>query len=334
MGGQAIEEIGGTKVARGSYFKLDAAQLEHLVYDVEKSHYLHEIDRARVTELDEGLILSFMSVGVKDPIHLAIEEDEKGEERILVIDGRRRVFNAIEANKRLAKRGEPTLVVQGLVTKGDDKRLEEIMVSLNTQRKDHGLMAKVEKAKRMEARGQSINDISRAFGVEPQTVGMWLKISTLSTATKKLVDNGTLAPSAAVRFAGLKPEDQAAQIEEFLATAAEQGVKPTARLAEAVTKGKREGKSPSESAPGPSTKMLRAIVGREDLSKHIDPDTLKHIKWLLGELDHTRIKGMSKVAEILEQERKEKLKAKKQRELRKAEKEAKAAENTANGSAS
>ena len=178
-GGQHFSEHGGR---RGTVFYVAP---EALTYDVEKGHALYEIDRKRVTEIDEELVLSFMALGVLDPVQISVEESEKGEKRYVVADGRRRVFNAVEANKRLKKLGEPQIAVPALVPKGaDEQKLSEIMVALNELKKPHSVMVKVEKASRLFARLKDAALVARAFGVETQTINIWLKLSGLCARGK------------------------------------------------------------------------------------------------------------------------------------------------------
>lgn len=313
-GGQHFSEHGGR---RGTVFYVAP---EALTYDVEKGHPLYEVDRKRVTEIDEELVLSFMALGVLDPVQISVEESEKGEKRYVVADGRRRVFNAVEANKRLKKLGEPQIAVPALVPKGaDEKKLSEIMVALNELKKPHSVMVKVEKAARLHARLNDIAQVARAFGVEAQTIGVWLKLSGLCARGKKLVDDGTLAPSAAAKFAHLSTDAQEKSIDEFLKTAEAEGVKPTAALAAATVRGKRKGVDASQAGAGPSKRVLKALLERDELRKNLDPLVVKTIRWLMGEGDAKQIGGLSAAVNTILEERKAAAKAKAERAKRRAE---------------
>jgi hypothetical protein len=316
-----------TTSGRGTVFYVAP---EALTYDVEKGHPLHEIDRKRVTEIDEELVLSFMALGVLDPVQIAVEENEKGEKRYVVADGRRRVFNAVEANKRLKKINEPQIAVPALVPKGaDEKKLSEIMVALNELKKPHSVMVKVEKAARLYARLNDTVQVARAFGVEPQTINIWLKLSSLCTRGKKLVDDGTLAPSAAAKFSHLSSAEQETAIDEFLKTAEAEGVKPTAALAAATVRGKRRGVDVSQAGAGPSKRVLKALLEREELRKNLDPIVVKTIKWLMGEGDIKQIGGLSAAVNTILEERKAAAKAKAARKAERAKRKAARAEAAA-----
>lgn len=301
----------GEGVKRGVLFNVDPAQL---TYDVEKDHPLYETDRKRVLVLDEALVLSFMAVGVQVPIKVVVESDPK---RYVVTDGRRRVFNVLEANRRLKAVGEPELTVPVTVVKGDEAKLQEIMISLNEIRTEHSVMAKAEKAARFLDRVQGdAAKVARAFGVQTQTIGTWVKLASLSTKVKKLIEDGKIAPSAAEQFAGMAPAAQLAAVEEFMQSAQESGVKPTAALAAATVKQRKTPAVSDEEKPGtilPSKRVLRQLVSRADVNVHIDPAVIKTIRWLSGDLSTNAIAGLSKALKTLAEERDEKLQKKAER---------------------
>lgn len=303
MSKQAIESNTHT-VKRGVIFHVDP---ELLVYDAPEDHPLHESDRGRVTVLDEDLILSIIANGVTEPVAVTVEADEEGEKSYLVVDGRRRVFNAIEANKRLKKLAEPEHLVPVIVAKGDENKLSELMIAANEIRKGHSLMVKAEKAAKMLERTKDPARVARAFGVTRPTITLWSKLATLSNAVRKHVEAGRISPTTAVQFASLSPTDQAKAVGEFLAKAAEEGVKPTQRRAEAATRNKREGREPSTL---PSKKHLKALVTREDLINRLDPLVVKTIKWLLGDGSPKTIEGLNGALMALAQEAKDKKAAK------------------------
>lgn len=328
-GTQSME---GEGVKRGVLFNVDPAQL---TYDVEKDHPLYETDRARVTVIDEALVFSFMALGVQVPIKVSVESDPR---RYVVADGRRRVFNALEANKRLRKIGEPEITVPVTVVKADEIKLTEIMISLNEQRAEHSLMAKAEKAARfMDRVNGDTATVARAFGVQPQTIGAWVRLASLSTKVKKLIDAGKIAPSAAEQFAGMAPAEQLAAVEEFMKTAVDSGVKPTAVLAAATLKQRKTPATEGEEKPStvlPSRRTLRQLVLRTDINEHLDPAIIKTIRWLSGELSANSIAGLSKALKTLAEEREEKLQKKAERKQIRETNKQKRAERAAAASAS
>lgn len=316
-GTQAIESNTHT-VKRGVIFHVDP---ELLTYDVDEEHPLYESDRARVTKHDEDLILSIIALGVSEPVLVNVEQDAKGKKTYVVVDGRRRVFNAIEANKRLKKLNEAPHLVPVVAAKGDENKLSELMVAANEIRKEHSVMVKAAKASRMLERVKSADRVARAFGVTTTTIAMWGKLATLCNSVRKMVDEGKIAPSAAAKFAGMSPADQVKAVEEFLNTAEAQGVKPTARLADTTTRNKREGR---EQSTAPSTKQLRAIIEREELRDRLDPVVVKTIKWMLGEGSPVAVGGLQAALNVLTNEAKAKAEKKAERAEKKAQKTAQA----------
>lgn len=305
-GGQAVE---GDGVKRGTVFYVPP---EMLTYDVSPEHTLYEQDRSRVEEIDEELVLSFMAVGVKEPIQITVE-GEGDDRRYIVVDGRRRTVNAIEANKRLKKQNEPQLTVPIILAKGDEKKLSEIMIALNELKKGHPVLIKAEKAQRFMDRTNDQAACARAFGVEPQTIGVWLKIASLSPKVKKLVEKGELTPTAAAKFASYPPGEQLEAAQKFIEEAKAQGAKPSATLAAATVRGRKNGKSADQAGAGPSKRVLRILLDRDDLREKLDPTVIKTIKWLFGELEAKAIGGLTGVLNAIDEERKAKAKAKAER---------------------
>src|SRR3990172_8760382 len=114
--------------------------------------------------LDENKLANITSFGVQQPIKVEVVRGEDGTKQYIVVDGRQRIRYAREANKRLAKQGEPLLTVPVTASKdsGEDT-LVALNVGLNEARTDDGLLEKAEKAARMKLRCQSVQAIAVAF---------------------------------------------------------------------------------------------------------------------------------------------------------------------------
>lgn len=298
-GTQAIESTKFT-VKRGVIFHVEP---ELLVFDVDEGHPLFESDRTRVTKLDEDMILSIMAVGIREPVTVAVEVSAKGVRSYLVVDGRRRVFNALEANRRLKKANATLHLIPVCVAKGDENLLTEIMISANEIRKDHSTMAKADKAAKMLDRTKDVADVARAFGVTRSTIDVWSKLATLCNHVRKLVDSGAIAPTAAAAFAGMSPAEQTKAVDAFIEKAKAEGVKPTKALADSTARGTREGRDLSTA---PSRKHLKALVEHEDLSERLDPMVIKTIKWILGDSSPKTVDGLAGAINALNLKDKEK----------------------------
>jgi hypothetical protein len=118
-------------------------------------------------------------------------------------------------------------------------------------------------------------------------------------------------------------------IDEFLKTAEAEGVKPTAALAAATVRGKRRGVDVSQAGAGPSKRVLKALLEREELRKNLDPIVVKTIKWLMGEGDIKQIGGLSAAVNTILEERKAAAKAKAARKAERAKRKAARAEAAA-----
>ena len=125
-GGQAIE---GEGVTRRPAFNVPP---ELLVFDVEDEHVLYELDRERVEDLDEDLILSIMAVGIRVPVEVAVEKDPKGNKRYVVTDvaiGTRETYSveaealaALAVHARELESEAALGEIEAIVRRGNDAR--------------------------------------------------------------------------------------------------------------------------------------------------------------------------------------------------------------------
>lgn len=204
--------------------------------------------------LDEGMVLSIMAIGVREPV--AIARDDSGEP--VVVDGRRRVLHAREANDRLKKQGEPLVKVRAVSESGSDEYLSHVSVALNEIRVQDDVLVKAAKAGRMIARGHTDHDVAIAFGVTPQAVKAWLKLEELPAPVKKAVNEGVLSANAASKLHGLPREEALAKLEELKGEHASTGKKATAR------------KVKPDERSRPSKKQLESVLKRVQKEKGQD----------------------------------------------------------------
>lgn len=100
---------------RGSFYKMSPEDITVIGLDTkdDESHPLYD---GRIhMPLEEDTVLNMMEHGVLVPIR--VTKDGKS---AIVIDGRRRVLHAREANRRLKKKGQPTIFVPVLPPDNDD----------------------------------------------------------------------------------------------------------------------------------------------------------------------------------------------------------------------
>ncbi len=208
-----------------------------------------------------------------------------------VTEGRRRVLDAREANRRLIKLGEEPMLIPVMLAKGDDNLMEEIGISLNEHRVDDGLMTKVDKAVRMLSRnGENVAKAASAFGVTTQTIRTWVKIAGVSSNVRKAIDDGSISASAAAKLAPLTRQEQDEELEKLTTN----GGKATTRTATAAARGRQTG---DDVVLAPTKRVQRRVVEafstREDTD--IDPEFIRGVRWAMGDLAAEAVKGLKSI---------------------------------------
>lgn len=212
---------------RFSGFKFDPFEIVIIGLDTDDGPE-HPLWDERITyPLDESMVVSIMAIGVKEPI-LVVKMVIKGKEVAVVIDGRRRVMHAREANKRLKKTAEPLVKVPAKIERGSDEHLSHVSVALNEIRRQDEVLVKAAKAQRMIERGDSIADVAIAFGVTKTAINDWLKLVELPAPVKKAVNQGVLSAHAARQLHGLERKEQLTKLEELTQEHQKTGKRATA----------------------------------------------------------------------------------------------------------
>ncbi len=283
MGGQLLDG------KRESLFRVDPATLTIIGVDTDDGpeHQLWD-ERVRLP-LDKNMVANIMALGVREPVVVVVQGKDKS--RIAaVVDGRRRVLHAREANKRLVEKGEPPLQIPVIAEKGMSEQEQTLLsASLNEIRLDDGIMTKAAKAARMKARGSSAQEIALAFGVNNQTVDLWLNINGLTDVVKKAVADGRLKPTAAGQLASLTPEKQKETLAELLAEAAN-GEKPTVDRVKGKVKSKKNG-GMTPVVDVPQRRVLRRVV--ENGAEVLSEEFLMGVRFAIGDLNPKSVKGLT-----------------------------------------
>ena len=197
--------IGGRKLPAEERGKLDTDDGDE-----------HELYDPRIFDpLTEEFILNIDAFGVDTPVVISKIDDVP-----VVIFGKTRVRAARAANRRRKARGEPLISIDCKIKRGNTTSLLAAMIVENENRRDDGIPAKLDKLKRLMARGVSAKDASVIFGVKEQTVKGWLAFDDNATAeTKKAAEAGRLSHTAAAALARIKdPDAQRAQLDRLLST--------------------------------------------------------------------------------------------------------------------
>lgn len=253
---------------RGTIYQFDPNDLVVIGHDTEDGpeHDLYD-DRVKLP-LDEAMVKNIMVYGVKQTITV-----RKLANRAEVVDGRRRVLHAREANKRLVDAGEPPITVSAILEHGDGEYLGGVAVSLNEIRLDDDILVKGEKAARMLGRvGNDYERVATMFGVSVTTIKNWTKLGEMSSKVKKAVSSGQLSASAAIQLHGKSNEEQAEKLQELMDGAQKSGKsKATLAAAKEATTGKRT---------KPGKKVLVRLI--DDHADSIDEKIAYGIKLALG----------------------------------------------------
>lgn len=227
----------------------------------------------------EEYVLSMMMLGVLEPVLCTVIDGVA-----FVVDGRRRIVAAREANKRLAAKGEPPITVP--VVAKDGRRVGNstfalVLVALNEIRRDDPPNIKMRKAARLVERGANRKMIAMAFGVTEQTIRDWLTIAASKTLLGA-VESGQVSVSSATRLSTLPVDKHEAALQMLTAES------PTQERADAVKRAiKRKASVPRAR---PAIGLVRAVLAHD-----LPPDFLRGVKWMLGELDDSEVPGLKDV---------------------------------------
>lgn len=164
--------------------------------------------------LDEAITLNTMALGVREPI-LVWKDPETG--KVLVVDGRQRVRHAIEANRRLAERGEPPILVPGVAQRGTLETMSDLMTAMNEARRDDPPLTKARKMAAFVGRGYSDSRLATIFACSEVTVRNTLVLLDSTKAVQEAADTGQITLTHAKALAKLNPEEQRAKVAELVA---------------------------------------------------------------------------------------------------------------------
>ncbi len=244
---------------------------EDLVLVTDKKHPLYD-ERVHLP-VDEAMVASIMYQGVAKAVIV-----RRNGPHLEVVDGRQRVKNAIEANKRLVEQGRPPVKVIVIPRGGEDREIFAVSVTVNEIHKPDLVLIKAAKAQRLLNLGYTLDEVGVMFGKSGQTVENWLKLCGLHRDVRNLVARGKLKYTVAMRLAALPREEQVPKLREILRAA------PTnANAVRAVVGGKLERVRP------PSKQQLRRIADgflsqKEFLATEQQSDVFSFVSWVLGRI--------------------------------------------------
>lgn len=186
----------------------------------------------------EDLVESILAYGVLDPVKFRENgRREDGSLILEVVDGRKRVLATIEANKRRAADGREPILIPALPHRlaGDAKIAQAILITSNELRYPDPPSTRANKAARLEAAGETVENIALAFGISVTETKHLLSLAGLDAKSKAAIDAGTLPLHTAKKLEKLPSETRGKMVEE--ASASPEGKKRAAhKIARAAEK--------------------------------------------------------------------------------------------------
>lgn len=273
---------------RFSGFYLDVEIIKIVGFDcplTDSTRHLYDKGGAH-EPVDEATVLNMMVYGCVEPIIITkIGPDA------FVVDGRGRIKNLREANKRLVKEGKEPFQIPAVLQKGNEHKLFGVMVSANGFRRKDDQMTKAEKVQQFLDLGRDTKDAAVAFGVSETAINQWLVLLDLAPPVKKMVRQGKLSAHAASKLASLPADKQVEKAKEALAKARSTGSKVT---------GKTITTSVTNNLLAPPKRLVKSIVTMEK-RPHIKPEHdnfWSALRLMMGELSLKDV-GLDETAETI-----------------------------------
>lgn len=237
---------------------------EEIIVIFDQKHWLYDPRVER--PLLEQTVLDYMINGVIEPVIVTVEG-----EQLVVVDGRRRVLHAREANIRLEASGREPIKVKVEVRRGARKDLFGIVVSANEHREDDAPLAKARKAQKLIDFGATTDEIAIRFGVTANALYTWLKLLELCPEVLALVDAGKMDASAALALIGLSVDEQ---IEKAMALVESGGKISRRRVEQAV--------DPDKPSAPPKRTVVKLLDYVEKHPDRVSKSFLDGVRWCHG----------------------------------------------------
>lgn len=206
-----------------------------LVDDKESALY----DERVHNDVDDAMVKNIMAHGVLEPVIVRRNGETEEGPVLEVVDGRQRVKNALEANKRFEAEGKEPILIPAILRRGEDADVMGVMISANEIRKADTPIVKAKKLQRYINMGRSEEQAAVMFGVHVATVKNMLSLLDCHSSVQKAVEAGTItATMAAKEFAKMPRNEQKEALEKMIEAGATKGKKGAQALKSA--KGDKE----------------------------------------------------------------------------------------------
>lgn len=280
MSKQALD---GTRL---NAFGMDPNDLVVIGYDTDDGPEHPRYDERAQLPLDEPTILSMMVEGVLEVVLVC-----KNGDVVEVVDGRQRVKNAREANKRRKKEGQPPILVPCMVRKGDDASLMGVGIIANELRQDDPLSVKAAKLQRYLAlRPGCEKEAAIRFGVSTQTIKNWSRLPDLDPKVVKAIEDKRIPESGGYALADLSRDEQKEALEKLLGSNGHASVR-SVRQAAKSTKARRRGEQTDFDPPG--KRIINKVLRLNEKQDVLNGDFLRGVRWVLGDIPPATVKGLT-----------------------------------------
>ncbi len=238
--------------------------------------------------LEEALVESIREHGVQKPVFVRQGEEGRWE----VVDGRRRVMHAREANRRRLSDGEPPVEVRCLPKRGSEAHLYGVSRLANRGHLEEDPLQTALAAARLVEQGHSRSVVAAYLTCSTSMLAIYLGLLQLHPTIQADVSAGVVSLTAAAKLASLPQDKQLAAYESMKA-----GGKLTVADA-AAARNKQRGaaaRAPLSivEAP-PSRRAIRRMLERPDPGlAHLGQDFWLGVQWVMGLQPTSRIKGMA-----------------------------------------
>lgn len=300
MGGQALDLDKDKGEGREQYFNIDPNRVIIDGHDNDagpESPYWVEDCNAMP---DDSFIGDLITNGVMQPVK--VKKDGRGSDAPLhVTKGRKRTKGLRAANKILAARGEPLLLLPVIIDKIDDEQVMLQAMSENAQRFELSEIDKARAAHRLiKTHNIDPAKVAASMAEKRATTVSRLRWFDLDRKIQKAVENQQVSFTAACELADLERADQVERFEKLLA---EGGTLSTSRLRRAkheakVSKGR---KSKSTTPYVPPKKTVLRKVGEHGKDYNLNADVIKFAKFVVGANSGSGIAGLTALLRDIEE---------------------------------
>lgn len=219
-------------------------------------------DHRGLYRFEEPVVRDMGIRGVIEPVIVG----KRGKEQI-VVEGRQRVINATEVERRQREAGVPEgqlIRIPFWFKAGGEKEFLSIMIVANEQRRDDTVLEKARKAVRMLNLTGSRKEVADAFKITQTDLTQWLHLLELDTEVLKAVEQGKASAHAVLEFYGLDPEKQRESLKELLGLTEGSDGKPAPKQRPSARRAKKIAKAKGKQNGG------RAWRSRKEINEEIE----------------------------------------------------------------